>query len=498
MPPNYTLPIILLSLALLNGCVESESSTKTTQIYTPTLPNNAVSKDDELTNIIVAKGLSGDPVRQQTPPSIYSATSQLGKRLFFSKSLSGNRDTACVTCHHPLLGGGDNLSLSIGVDSVNPDLLGIQRRHKSGSEGYDGGPPVPRNAPSTFNVAAWQKEIFFDGRLETFNNGIRTPDVDIYTVDPKAGQNLINAQARFPVTSPEEMKGFSHDDKNNQQIREFLAQRLGGYGAGSGILPRTDYWLTKFRGVFGDANGSAEELITEQNIAFLLSEYQRSQLFMDSPWSRYVRGDKKALTDYEKAGARLFFADQDKGGAGCSGCHSGDFFTDEKFHNIGMLQIGRGKGDIDTNGEAVHDFGRFRETKIEADKYAFRTPTLLNVEQTGPWGHAGAYTTLEAVIRHHLNPQQSLNQYDWSQLQQPGIQNLEKMKSNTQEAMNHWNFALTTQKLSDSQVNQLVAFIKTLTDPCTKSTSCLAPWVLFDNDTDQDPNGDQLIAKGLN
>jgi len=495
MYSNYKLPLLVMTSLLLSGCIESGSSKHTT--YEPVV-NNTNNYDIELGQMIRSRGLRGDPVSHQTPPSIYSATSQLGKRLFFSKSLSGNRDTACVTCHHPLLGGGDNLSLSIGVDSVNPELLGSQRRHKQGSEGYDGGPPVPRNAPTTFNIAAWKKEIFFDGRLEVVDGGgIRTPEVDIYTADPRAGQNLVHAQARFPVTSKEEMKGFSHEDKNNQQIREFLAQRLGGYGAGSGLLPRPDYWLSKFRDVFGKANESAQELITEQNIAFLLNEYQRSQLFMDSPWSRYVRGDKAAITDYEKAGATLFFNDKDKGGAGCASCHTGDFFTDEKFYNVGMPQVGRGKGDIDRNGEAIHDFGRFRETKNPQDKYAFRTAQLLNVEKTGPWGHAGAYTSLEAVVRHHLNPQLALNQYDWNQLNQPGIQNLGKMKSNTQDALNHWNFALTPQTFSNQQVNQIVAFLKTLTDPCTKSASCLAPWILFDNDTDQDPNGDQLIANGL-
>ena len=494
MHSNYKISLILSLSVLLTACIDEGSSKVSQPTYTT---GNSSNIDAELNSLIQAKGLRGDPV-STTPPSIDKATSQLGKRLFFSKSLSGNRDTACVTCHHPLLGGGDNLSLPIGVDSVNPELLGHQRRHKQGSEGYDGGPTVPRNAPTTFNIAAWNKTIFFDGRLEAVDNGIRTPEVDIYTADPRAGQNLIHAQARFPVTSPEEMKGFSHEDKDNQQIREFLAQRLGGYGAAAGELPRPDYWLQKFRGVFNKPNASAQEVITEQNISFLLSEYQRSQFFMDSPWSRYVRGDKAALSNHEKAGASLFFTEQSKGGAGCASCHSGDFFTDEKFHNIGMPQLGRGKGDIGQNGQTVHDYGRFRETKIESDKFAFRTPTLLNIETTGPWGHAGAYTSLEATVRHHLNPQTALNNYKWNQLEQPGIQNLGQMKRNTQQALDHHNFGLSPQNLNDTQVGQLVAFLKSLTDPCTKSASCLSPWILYDNDTDQDPNGDQLIAIGLN
>ena len=497
MYTHYKSALILTFSFLLTACMESESGSTIHHSDNTNTHQNISTLDTELSQQIQARGLRGDPVKN-TPPSIYAATSQLGKRLFFSKSLSGNRDTACVTCHHPLMGGGDNLSLPIGVDAVNPNLLGSQRRHKQGSPHHDGGPTVPRNAPTTFNIAAWEKTLFLDGRVEKVGNGIRTPEVDINTTDPRAGVNLVHAQARFPVTSPEEMKGFSHNDKNNQQIREFLAQRLGGYGAGAGQLPRTDYWLAKFRGVFGKPNASAQEVITEQNISFLLSEYQRSQLFMDSPWSRYVRGDKNAISNYVKAGAALFFKDQSKGGAGCARCHSGDFFTDEKFHNIGMPQIGRGKGDLDRDGEAIHDYGRYRETKNEADKFAFRTPTLLNVETTGPWGHAGAYTTLEAAVRHYINAQHAIDNYDWNQLKQPGLQNLDKMKRNTQEALDHDNFALKSQSLNDTEVDQLLAFLRSLTDPCTKSASCLSPWILYDNDTDQDPNGDQLIAIGLN
>ncbi len=72
-------------------------------------------------------GLTGDPVQGQTLPSIDSPLAQLGMKLFFSKALSGNLDVACATCHHPQLGGGDNLSLSIGVDVADPDVLGHKR-----------------------------------------------------------------------------------------------------------------------------------------------------------------------------------------------------------------------------------------------------------------------------------------------------------------------------------------------------------------------------------
>lgn len=472
----------VLLCSLIAGCNGGGSS--------PTPPTKKPTPDEKLSTLIAQRGLTGNPMAGKTLPSINDPIAALGKRLFFSKALSGNRDTACVSCHHPQLGGGDQLSLPIGVDALVPDLLGPGRIHDDTATEFDGGPTVPRNAPTTFNIAGWNTFLFHDGRLEkNADGGIRTPDVNLGENDPLAGNNLVHAQARFPVTSKEEMKGFNHEDKNNQQIREFLAARMGNYGIGTGLLPNPEYWLTQFRTAFNQPTASAETLITEQNISFAIGEYQRSQVFITNPWQRYVKGDKKALSDSAKRGALLFFNSNKEGGANCASCHSGDFFTDEGFHNIAMPQLGRGKGDGDGSG----DFGRNRETGEDLDKFAHRTPSLLNVEQTGPWGHTGAYTTLEAVVRHHLKPQESVLNYNAGQLTQIGIQNLDKLQSNTQDALDHSNFALSSQKLTNDDVNDLLSFLKALTDPCTKDASCLAPWIL-DAADDPDPNGDQLDA----
>ena len=87
------------------------------------------------------------------------------------------------------------------------------------------------------------------------------------------------------------------------------------------------------------------------------------------------------------------------------------------------------------DGDGSADFGRFRETTLEADKFTFRTPTLLNIEVTGPYTHTESYTSLEEVIKHHANPTKALTNYDFSQLQQRGISNLDKMQNNAQEAL---------------------------------------------------------------
>ena len=64
-------------------------------------------------------GYTDDPTSNRILPSINDPKAQLGKKLFFTKGLGGDQDTACASCHHPVLGGGDRLSLSIGVVDYN-------------------------------------------------------------------------------------------------------------------------------------------------------------------------------------------------------------------------------------------------------------------------------------------------------------------------------------------------------------------------------------------
>lgn len=392
--------------------------------------------------------------------------------------------------------------MPIGVEGDVPDGLGVGRTNDEAMYNDLGGPPVPRNAPTTFNLIAWDKFMFHDGRVESLdkipgNNGvgslgIRTPDSDSFGVaDPLAGENLVQAQARFPVTSPEEMKGFEHDDYSNQTIRELLAGRLGGYGNEQNALTHPEYWLNKFKDVFDTPkDAKPKDIITEQKVSFAIGEYERSQVFIDTPWKRYVEGDKNALSVEAKQGALLFFRPNDRGGADCTSCHSGDFFTDESFHNVAMPQIGPGK---EIGHDVSKDFGRARETKNEEDMFAFRTPSLINVEMTGPWTHAGAYTSLEAVIKHHLNAAEAINHYDYNQLMQSDIRNLERMAENTREALESDSFEQIEIKLSDEEIGYLVEFLKSLTDPCTKDRKCLNPWIP-EPDKLSDPNGDQLNA----
>ncbi len=461
--------------------------------------------DTELRGLIANQGLTGDPASGRDLPSIQDPLPQLGMKLFFSKSLGGGFDSACVSCHHPVLGGADDLSLPVGVHAVEPDLLGVGREHISGV------PPVPRNSPTVFNLGLWDTVLFWDGRVESLGrepgangaaSGIRTPDSPFGNADAGAGANLAAAQARFPVTSAEEMKTDAFEaGSDNDEIRAHLAGRLGDYGEGVGELV-SNLWLEEFQAAFNSTSGP-ESLVTFDNIALALGEYERSMLFVESPWKAYVEGDNTALTDSQKRGAILFLSQPQEGGAGCSSCHSGDLFSDSSFETIAFPQIGPGKGD--GNGD---DFGRERETGDPADRYRFRVPSLLNVAVTAPYGHAGAYADLETVVRHYDNPGNTVDDFfddgGWCSLQQ--FAGIEDCASLYPQAENNSELALRKLRreqddgvsrlaqinLNGREERDIVAFLNALTDPCVLDRDCLAPWIA---DTAlPGPDGQQLNA----
>ncbi len=447
--------------------------------------DSSLTIDEQLTNIIKENALKGDPSVGLDIPSIEDPKAQLGMKLFFTKALGGDKDSACVTCHHPVLGGGDNLSLSIGVESLEPDLLGEGRLYDPAASHYDNGYAlVPRNAPSTYNVALFKRSLFWDGRVENVIEGnvtgIRTPDTAFGVIDDSAGANLAVAQARFPVTSHEEMKGFSFElNGDNNATRTHLALRLSDDTAADYI---SNSWQDEFTPVYG------ADSITFANIVDAIGEYERSQLFVNSAWKKYVQGDKNAISEAAKRGAKLFFNSYGDGGMSCTTCHSGDFFTDESFHVMAVPQVGQGKN---SNYE---DFGRFNQTAT--DKYAFRTPTLLNVEMTGPWGHDGAYTTLEAMVRHMINPDEAIANYDYNQLDENV--NTTNSTVNTQKALTQLQanktFGISPHhniNATDEQVADLVAFLKALTDPCLKDRECIGKWI---PENSSGPDGLQLNA----
>lgn len=183
----------------------------------------------------------------------------------------------------------------------------------------------------------------------------------------------------------------------------------------------------------------------------------------------------------------------EEGGLDCASCHSGDFFTDESFHAIAAPQIGRGKSDGATG---TNDYGRARETVDRNDRFAFRTPTLLNVSATGPYLHSGGYAELADVARHHLDPQAALEQFDPSSVPMADAQSFERntkeMRDFLQVSDRGIDFFRSPVSYKSLEVEDLVAFLKTLTDPCVLDRGCLDPWVADPNTDDVD--GHLLVA----
>jgi cytochrome c peroxidase len=460
--------------------------------------------DTRLRALIATHRLTGDPAANAAVEPLDAPLAQLGMRLFFSTSLSGDFDVACASCHHPALAGGDALSLPVGIGAIDPAVLGPGRSSASGA------PNVPRHAPTTFNAGLLVRVLFHDGRVEQLqpgqiqaDAGIRTPDVPFGLPDPEAGPSLLAAQARFPVTVDAEMRGAFLAGATGAQLRERLAQRLGGYGDGTGELARNE-WLPLFQAAFGGGE-PATAVVTFDNVALALAAYQRSQVFVDTPWRDYVRGDAGALGPAAKRGGILFFTPANEGGAGCVQCHLGDRFSDEAFHAIALPQIGPGKGDGPAGDD---DFARQRESGEPAARYEFRTAPLLNVALTAPYGHDGAYATLADVLRHYRNPAGAVADYfaagGWCLLPQfVALPRAEcdalypNAAANSQAALaklqqDRANGAgLPVLQLAPGQLAELEAFLRALTDRCAEDVQCVRQWVPPD---DGGPDDRQLRA----
>ena len=123
--------------------------------------------------------------------------------------------------------------------------------------------------------------------------------------------------------------------------------------------------------------------LTHEELARSLASYVRSILAGNSPFDRFVAGDQRALSADEQAGLRLF-----RGKANCTACHAGPTLSDEQVHNTGVAW-GDGR---------FNDDGRGGVTGNDADRGAFKTPTLREVARTAPYMHDGSLSTLEDVI----------------------------------------------------------------------------------------------------
>jgi cytochrome c peroxidase len=119
------------------------------------------------------------------------------------------------------------------------------------------------------------------------------------------------------------------------------------------------------------------------DVAAALASYLRTIRSGDSRFDRFGAGETRALNALEQAGLKVF-----RGKGGCTACHIGPNFTDERFHNTGIAW---------RDGRLVDD-GRFSVSEIDPDRGAFKTPTLRDLTRTAPYMHDGSLATLDDVI----------------------------------------------------------------------------------------------------
>jgi cytochrome c peroxidase len=194
---------------------------------------------------------------------------------------------------------------------------------------------LKRHSPSVINSAFYGLQ-FWDGRAGT-----------------------LEEQAGGPIVSAAEM---------NQDMDELVKElsEIKGY---------VDLFNKAYPG----------EGISKSTITKAIATFERTAISKDSPFDKYMEGDKTAISESAQRGFDIFL-----GKAQCAVCHSGFNFSDNGFHNIGVKNL--------TENE---DVGRFAVVPLPSMKGAFKTPTLRDIALSSPYMHNGMYKTLEEVIDHY-------------------------------------------------------------------------------------------------
>lgn len=204
-----------------------------------------------------------------------------------------------------------------------------------------------RSAPTVWN-AAFHSVQFWDGRAAT-----------------------LEEQVKGPMVNPVEM-GMKSLDEAMDRVR-----------AVPGYVPY-------FEKAFG------KDSVNVDNAAKAVAAFERTLITPNSPYDRYLKGDKKAMTEQQIRGMKAFVAN------GCSACHSGPVF-DGPSNPLGTGFYAKFPTFTDSpevkKYHLMDDLGRYEVTKKEEDKHRFRVPTLRNIALTAPYFHNGSINSLDETVR---------------------------------------------------------------------------------------------------
>ncbi len=191
-------------------------------------------------------------------------------------------------------------------------------------------------------------------------------------------------------------------------------------------FPKVVAWLNSNKGYRAAFNKAyPDEAIDKVTFAKAIASFERTVISKQSPFDRWVAGDKKAMSEQQVRGFRLFV---DEGKGNCASCHQAPNFTDDGFHNVGLASFGNENPDM----------GRYGQKPVDSMKGAFKTPTLRDIEYTAPYFHDGSAETLADIVAHYVAGG--------------------KVKSNLSPSMK-------TLKLNPKEQADLVEFLKALSSP---------------------------------
>lgn len=289
----------------------------------------------------VSTTITALPKTVKTPLNNASSAKKetLGKLLFFDPILSGGKDVACATCHHPDNGYAEFRDLSIGPNARG---LGSKRKFNSGNDI----PFVKRNSQTIINSA-------FNG-IDTYNR--YDPEMAPMFWDDRV--KSLELQALEPIKAFEEMRGHGFTET---EILEVVIDRLKD--------------IPEYRLLF-EAAFQGKDAITIENLGKAIASFERTLVTNNSRFDRYMRGEKDAILLSEKEGFERFKS------VGCANCHNGPMFSDYKAHVLGVPR----------NGKLASP-----DTGIR-DSFLFRTPTLRNLRFTAPYMHNGSLPNLRQVL----------------------------------------------------------------------------------------------------
>lgn len=259
-------------------------------------------------------------------------------------------------------------------------------------------PPAPDDNQSTPARVALGKALFFDPRLSGtgqvtcvschmpergWSDGLPTSVRFMGKVMDVASPTIVNLGYNTIFMWDGRQPSLEKQGMGGQGIKADINAGMNEFGVAEGSHLAALNKVKGYRAMFEKAYPG--EGITRETISKALAAFQRSIISNNSPFDRWLKGDKNAMSAQQVRGFALFI---DPNKAQCASCHQAPNFTDNGFHNIGLASFGANNPDM----------GRFKQKPVASMKGAFKTPTLRDVSLTAPYFHDGSALLLKDVV----------------------------------------------------------------------------------------------------